>query len=60
LSCTIGHGREPTIFWDADGVRDQLVRLDREHGVLIQMGGWCGLRAATDESEDPGCVRPFR
>jgi len=21
------------------------------------MGDWCGLRAATDESEDPGCVR---
>jgi hypothetical protein len=44
------------IFWDATGVRDQLVRLHRRAWVLIQMGVWCGRRAATDVSEDPGCV----
>jgi hypothetical protein len=56
LSDTSGHDREPTIFWDATGVRDQLVPLHQRASVLIQMGVWCGQRAATDAREDPGCV----
>ena len=43
-------------FWDATGVRDQLVPLHQRAWVLIQMGVWCGQRAATDAREDPGCV----
>jgi hypothetical protein len=55
LYFTRGRGWVPTIFWDADCVRGNL--LASPGRALIQMGDWCGFQADTNTKEDPGCVQ---
>ena len=55
---TIGHGREPRVFWGTTGARGRRLAAERDvHEALILMGDWCGaIRADTTSNENTGCV----